>query len=529
MSTIASDTPARMRLYAAAAFLASSCAVVYCAFFAGYPIDHDGAVMLQVGEIMRNGGVPYRDIIEITPPMAPVVHIVPVLISELTPISLPVAFHLCVTLVLALSCWQVWSLLGLWKPPFSSMRRLYFLSGWLLATVSLQLTLDYGQREHLFALMLLPWLLCRIARYEDTRVPYSVAISLGIVASPCFLFKPFFLAVVIAIEFVLLMRSRNFRKLATLENALLLCWGAAYFIYLMTLPQDARQELFGLLIPLLAKHYNAYWGDFFHIQNILTYAWVVAVVAFAAAILRGRPAHVRFHALMLFLTVVFCAGAYWVQGKGWFYHQIPMRLAATAMLAFVLCSHQLPIGYGGSAQPKGLVVVLSGAILLCLPAAAFLISGIEYRIDRITYTNEMTAKIRQYAAPGEFVTFICTDVRRNYPAMIYAGVSLGSRYDVDFMIPMVYHGVESKPMQRISYRSASEQTDEERLYLKRKAEDIARFRPKLVAIDTEFGAQALPAAFRLDQYLEDIGWRKSALADYRYVENFCAFSLYVPK
>ena len=43
--------------------------VIFCAFFSGFPLNHDAAVMLEVGDIMRHGGIPYRDIIEITPPL----------------------------------------------------------------------------------------------------------------------------------------------------------------------------------------------------------------------------------------------------------------------------------------------------------------------------------------------------------------------------------------------------------------------------------------------------------------------------
>jgi hypothetical protein len=526
-ATIDSETPARVSPFAVAILALTAGAVVYCAFFAGYPLNHDAAVMLQVGDVMLHGGVPYRDIIEITPPMAPAIHMAPVLISNLTDLSQPVAFHLCVTLLLAFSCWQIWSLLGLWNPAFSANRRLLFLGGWLSGSLSLQLALDYGQREHLFALVLLPWLLCRVLRSENIQPPLYTVVPLGIIAAPFILIKPFFLAVVIAIELVLLVRTRRLRTLVSPETGLLVGWGTAYFIYLVTLPRDARNELFGFLIPYLARHYGAYDGDFFEEENVFTYQWVVTVLAFAAAMVLRRSPHVRFHTLLFSLTVFFCFGAFWAQGKGWLYQQIPIRMSATALLVFVLCGQPFPAGSSWKRRLTVMMGCLIGCILLCLPPAYFLVAGQSHRVVRTGYVEFMTNKIREYTTPGDFVSFISSDVRWAYPAVIYAGVSLGSRYDLDFMIPMLYEDVKANPRQPFSYRTDSEQTDVERRYLQRRAEDVARFRPKLIAIDTDRDAQALPVGFQVSKYLELNGWHETVLAGYKPVEIACGFQFYV--
>jgi hypothetical protein len=175
------------------------------------------------------------------------------------------------------------------------------------------------------------------------------------------------------------------------------------------------------------------------------------------------------------------------------------------------------------------VALAMGCLLVCFPVAALLLLGGGYRLARTDYSSAMTAKIRQYTGPGNAVDFIASDVRRGYPPMLYAGVVPGSRYDVDFMIPMLYAGVKAEPGMPFPYRTASEQTEDERRYLGEKAEDIEHRRPKLIAIDAAPRPQACPKGFRIDEYLESNGWREHAMAHYRYVETFKGLHLYVLK
>ncbi|MCC6153091.1 MAG: hypothetical protein IT367_05000 [Candidatus Hydrogenedentes bacterium] len=502
--------------------------VIFCAFFAGFPLNHDAAVMLQVGDVMRHGGIPYRDIIEITPPIAPALHIIPILIAETTSLSVPNAFSLFVTMLVAIACWQIYRLLRLDVFEFTTARRLLFLSAWLTGTLCVQLAMDYGQREHLFAVMLLPWLLCRIARHNGARIPHAASLSIGIVTSPFFLQKPFFLAVVGAMELALLVRSRAFRALVSTEIIALIAWTLAYALYLLSLPQDARDEL-RFLISFLSQHYGAYDGNFFDEENAYSHKWIAGVALVAIAMLRFYAPRMRAHVVALLAALVLCFAAYVIQGKGWFYHQIPVRMAATALLAFLVTS---PRDTATLLNIKPYLRKIAAPIcfaFLAMPIVYFSLVWHPQRAVRADYVRIMTKKILMHAAPGDYVTFISSDLRWAYPSVIYANVKLGSRYNIDFMAPMLYHDNKGDQGKPFPYRTANEQSESEKRYLQRRAEDVERFHPKFIAIDTNAAAQALPPGFRMSDYLDANGWQE-VLKDYEPQKDlFCGFRFYERK
>ncbi|MCC6794022.1 MAG: hypothetical protein IT366_02800 [Candidatus Hydrogenedentes bacterium] len=502
--------------------------VIFCAFFSGFPLNHDAAVMLEVGDIMRHGGIPYRDIIEITPPIAPALHIIPILIAEVTPLSVPNAFSLFVTMLVAIACWQIHALLRLDVFELTTARILLFLSAWLTGTLCVQLAMDYGQREHLFAVMFLPWLLCRIARHNGARIPHTASISIGIVASPFFLQKPFFFAVVAGMEFVLLLHSRAIRTFLSTEIIALISWTFAYTLYLFSLPQDAQEEL-RFLISFLSQHYGAYDGNFFDEENSYSHKWIAGVALIAIAMVRFYAPRARAQLIALLAALVLCFLAYVVQGKGWFYHQIPVRMAATALLAFLIASPRETTALLRIKPYLRKIVPPVCLAFLAMPIAYFALVWQSERVVRADYVRIMTNKILMHAAPGDYVTFISSDLRWAYPSVICANVKLGSRYDIDFMAPMLYHGEQGHQGKPFPYRTANEQSEIEKKYLKRRADDVGHYRPKFIAIDTNAAAQALPVGFRMSEYLDANGWQE-VLKDYEPQKDlFCGFRFYERK
>lgn len=497
--------------------------VIYFGHLAGYPINHDSGILIHMAQVLIRGGTPYIDVIEPNGPLVGWVHAVPVLISKALSLPVPGTFQLFVTMLLVFSCWQIWTLLGALRPPFSASKRMVFLGLWLLGTLPIQFVFDYGQREHLFALLLLPWVLCRLARYRGASLLLYQSVALGIIASPLFLLKPYFLAVVLGIELLLIARNRIIRPLLTPEAAVLGVWGLAYFVYLMTLPPEAKNDLFHRWIPFLIQHYKVYNFDLLAPDNISTYVWMSGVLVVAFLARHNLPANERHSISVLGIATALCFGAYLAQGKGWYYHHIPPRMLSTSLLAFVLCSESR--GNGPSRVRN--VTRAAAMVLALLPVIVTFLDASDYRLARMTYVRNMTAKIRQYAAPGEAVEFITSNVRRNYPSVVYAGSTPGSRYQLDFVIPMVYHGMVANPKGSFPYRMPSDQTNDERRYLEELAEDIAEREPKLIAVDADPDCQACPPGFRIDEYLRFNGWQEQAMSQYRFVESYDTLLLFV--
>jgi hypothetical protein len=97
------------------------------------------------------------------------------------------------------------------------------------------------------------------------------------------------------------------------------------------------------------------------------------------------------------------------------------------------------------------------------------------------------------------------------------------------MAPMLYHGERGEPGKPFPYHEREKQSEAEQRYLKRRAEDVAQYHPKFIAIDTSSSAQALPPGFRMSEYLDTNGWQE-VLKDYEPQKDlFCGFRFYLRK
>lgn len=244
-------------------------------------------------------------------------------------------------------------------------------------------------------------------------------------------------------------------------------------------------------------------------ENSYSHKWIAGVALIAIAMLRFYAPRARAQATTLLAALVLCFAAYVIQGKGWYYHQIPVRMAVTALLAFLIAS---PRDTTALLKIKPYLRKIAAPIclgFLAMPIVYFALVWHAQRAVRADYVRIMTNKILMHAAHGNYVTFISSDLRWAYPSVIYANVKLGSRYDIDFMAPMLYHGEQGDQGKPFPYRAANEQSEIEKRYLQRRAEDVERFHPKFIAIDTNASAQALPQGFRMSEYFDTNGWQES--------------------
>lgn len=107
-----------------------------------------------------------------------------------------------------------------------------------LASVSwlAQLTEDFGQREHLFIIYALPWLLLRFCSWEGKQFHPVGAFILGVLAGMAASIKPQFIMPIVLIEAYWLLRYRCFRPLFALEVRGFVCFGLCYAGFLLLNP-----------------------------------------------------------------------------------------------------------------------------------------------------------------------------------------------------------------------------------------------------------------------------------------------------
>jgi hypothetical protein len=299
---------------------------------------------LYVAERMTHGVRLYGpQLLESNPPLVMWMLLGPAFVARLLPIPISVVFKLCVVALAATSALGCRALLRRLHPRISR-GALWACAFAFLAVCGAMPARDFGQREHLLVLLTLPYLLAvamaaQIPGTEATsdtrlsRIPTAAAVAIGIAAGLGLSLKPHHLFVPLAVEAAVAVRRGRLRTLLRPEPVALLATCLAYLaaIRLFT------PEYLTTIVPILR---DTYWaiGDL-TIKQLLAESielHILAVVAVAFwFILRlwwQRPADPL--AVVFLVAGAASALAYYLQGTGWYYQQIP----ALSFFAFALCA-----------------------------------------------------------------------------------------------------------------------------------------------------------------------------------------------
>ena len=215
-------------------------------------VNPDIAYFVEAGRRILAGDLPYVDVFSENSLTMKFLNVAPVAMSELIDVN-------------SLSVWLVMS----WIATAAAVYCTYHLSirvfarhrsphlclviPLCLATMSwiALFTSDFGQREHLFALAAIPWLLYRLCMMEGMDFPAIPAIAIGVMAGLVATIKPHFLFVIVSVElYWLVWRGRHFRIVdaGLIGFALVPLANVAYFL----MNPDALEGLIRWFEPYLA-------------------------------------------------------------------------------------------------------------------------------------------------------------------------------------------------------------------------------------------------------------------------------------
>jgi hypothetical protein len=280
------------------------------------PFNVDVSWWLIICERMLDGQRLYVDILETNPPMAGLVYMLGVLVARAMHARPEVVTNGLIFLLIAASLALAWRALR-----FSSLRERAggAAAVWATAVLTILPMYDFGQREHLALVMLLPALAVYILRANRERVAPSAILIAGLCAATTMNFKPYF---VFGVGFCIVtaaVQARDWRVLFAPEN-----WIAAALVVIHALCIVAfYPEYFTLIYPLVHDVYLLLKMPLlFILLTSATTLWLLAVMVVLA--LQSRRQKVDVAALVMMAGSLGFAISFFVQGKGWGYHAYPM-------------------------------------------------------------------------------------------------------------------------------------------------------------------------------------------------------------
>jgi hypothetical protein len=384
---------------------------------------------------------------------------------------------------------------------------------------------DFGQRDHILALLCLPYVLAAALDATGRPLPTRFAVLVGLAAAVGIALKPHEVLLPIAVETTLLaLRSRDRgRRVFRPEQFALVTVGLAYLFAIRHFAAD----YFTQVIPVLRSTYWAFghltWPQLVG-ESIQLH--ILAAVTLAAFFVTGRRSRSALTTLTALLIAAGIAGtfAYYLQGTGWYYQQLPalsfFSLALTLLAVDAAQAFRL-------AMPAWAPKAAAGLAVLALALTTHF-AGYPFTAARSFPIDTPDPAFYAGLAPGTPVATLTTTLDYTVPLAFKFNLALAQRYPHLWMLPAILRG-ESGDRRLPPPRLA----ELEQLQHAAMLQDFARWQPRLVLVercqDPTVHCQVLEDRHDdlLAWFLRDPAFRE-VFRNYHYLRSSGTFDAYVP-
>lgn len=484
----------------------------------------DQSVYLQIGELILQGKVPYRDFYDFNPPLIMYLNVVPVTVAKL--------FHIPVTMGLSLTVegilFAATAFVGWLMYRYTTYLPTAVFLPVLLAFVYFtgKLDTDMGQREHLFSLFYFPFFILRGVRHFGASPGRLESIFCGLLTGTLLSLKPHFFFLAMCAELGFLAESKNWKCLLAPEIKSAFVVPVLYVVLYLCLPREAITIFWEQIFPVYqygvgwaAKTFTHMISGFSYFIEPFTELTLALILAF---FLRPLSPWVT-----PFVFVCLAAMLNYIQGaQAWTYRLLPMALFAELLLALELgivtnLVLNFLLKYWRGFRPLAATLLLGAVGYFSYGRVehyyaeignqvAFDLSAIGYHGKNPRGDMDSTFfSMLENSNLGDKVVHIGTGIHPGYPCQIQSCRPPGSRY-LYFMTSMIVAAIEQKPELKEKFRSI------EKTVIDNLGEDILKNQPVLVYIQD----------FPVLTELEDFHFSERFLRRYSLLGHVDATSIY---
>lgn len=314
-----------------------------------------------------------------------------------------------------------------------------------MAFSSLLVNVEFGQREHLFMLLLMPYILLRWLRNSGLKIGVKESRIAGVLAGIAYCLDPLFLIPFLALEAYFRLDKRSLKPLFPAELRWLLSTMLVYLVHFMLLPISLL-NYFTCVVPLNLADY-IFWDDRMEYLNApLELNWMRwtspdrrDVIYWMAAICTFSLGLRRKVSLLSPLVLLAIAGllTYVVQGKALSYQALVVVvscaiqgaiLIAIALNGLMKFAKRSPLALGNTSMTPYLQAVI---LLVLVSGTAFYktswkVSGKYIDLKEFGYVGvadradlcQFALKVIEWTKPGDPVIVLNDNVRAAYPLLL---------------------------------------------------------------------------------------------------------------
>lgn len=440
-------------------------------------LNHDVAWIIYSSREMMKGAQFGRDVIDVNPPLIWWFTMPSVFAAQVTGLSVAMSFRIFILLLIALS-------ILLLKRSDESI------AGWQMAAIAAALVLmpgyDFGQREHIMLILVLPYL--ATALQSQRTLPRWLKISTGLLAGIGICLKPYFLLIPIGVELARWFTTGNFRALFRLQTFSMGLIGVIYIPAALLL----APQYFSHVLPVAMTSYSVYNNPPIAVLSAMLVKSTQALLALAAAF----NAKAEWNTAIAFLVAAAAAAlAVMAQSKGWNYHILPVPFFLVVAVVLV------------AGRVKNLFVY---RIALIFAGLAVFIPAAIHSWDKMSATGEQAvvsalAERMKNVKSGRKVYAFTMSPRIVWPAMVAADARWADTTCCAYLLPAAIN----QPQNTKAVRNAEQ-------FLARLLKKLKVEQPQMIFFDTRKNLLAVKkAGFDFESYLASHkGWSQF-LAKYK--------------
>lgn len=382
------------------------------------PLKDDIAWLLYVARRWLAGQELYVDVVEVNPPLIVWISAIPIRLASVLGIDAQyTAIPLFIAIVLGCAWWTASLLQGSGKL-FEDRLPVFAAIGTVLLVVPAG---DLGQREHLLAAAILPYLALFARSLDGERPALRASLIAGVLAGLGCALKPRYAGVFVVLEGLALLRGlSSFRAKSLAAGVTLLAYAGLVALFC---PAYLRRA-----VPLALALYGATDVPFRHL--LLDSLRLMFGQAVALVLWWSRRHRVPEGNLMLTLVVfaITSTAICFIDGKDWFYHRLPATIAT--VLALLCWAASALVHRRASTRGAFLPIVLAVVAVVVFLVAAFqrlepqVALAVEPEQTTVTKLERLIRKqkARTYIAFSEWIAL-------GFPVVNNTGVAWASRFD----------------------------------------------------------------------------------------------------
>lgn len=430
--------------------------------------NHDSIWLLIAAERMLEGGTYERDFSELNPPLAILVHAPAFLISAISGLSPYFSYTVLSFIYTGSTLVLLRKVVVNGFPPASELRL------WLPLVAALLILLlpryDFGQREHLISIFIIPYLalhsttLPQRPQFRRLTILISAWACLGLFLKPVFLLLPILISLDHAI------RQRSLRSLFSLDMITIGAMGLVYTAAVLIYFPD-----YFIFVRYALEFYGAYNNNFILVALVaVLYVLVAIALAFFAVRVTESPEDRRMFILLTFAAGI-AAGSVIMQQKGWGYHMLPVRIfvGVSGVMLAVIAGGRIRRG-----TPNRTFALLAKAAPFII--AALLLDPVGWTTEQWTRQNlaktELYPELETVAADKRFYVFTAA-VWVGTPWVASINAKWTSRFPCLWLLPGYVAAIDNGTL------SAARQEQVAGDIRRFVAEDFERHRPEVVLVD----------------------------------------------